>query len=132
MRLGRASSYAVFAVAYLAEKANGSPLQGREIAENCGMPSGRLLKILQQLVRARILASERGPSGGFRLRRPPEEISLLEIIETLEGPIDGDYAARYDIAGLEQAREQLEQACVQVAEFARNRLSTVTVRDLLR
>ncbi len=130
MRLGRASSYAVFAVVYLAEHANGMPLQGREIAESCGMPTGRLLKILQQLVRTRILASERGPSGGFRLRKPPTEISLLEIVEAIEGPIEGDLAVRQQLSGMERAKSAIEKTCVNVAEYARSQLRNVSIEDL--
>jgi Rrf2 family protein len=130
MRLGRASSYAVFAVVYLSEHADGTPLQGREIAESCGMPTGRLLKILQQLVRSRILASERGPSGGFRLRKPAADINLLEIVEAIEGPIEGDVAVRQQVSGMDRARGQIEKACVQVAEFARKQLRGVSIKDL--
>jgi Rrf2 family protein len=95
------------------------------------MPTGRLLKILQQLVRSRILASERGPSGGFRLRRPAEDISLLEIIEAIDGPIEGDVAVRQQVSGMENARTAVEKACMQVAEFARKQLKGVTVKDLI-
>ena len=95
------------------------------------MPTGRLLKILQQLVRTRILASERGPSGGFRLRRPAGEISLLEVIETIEGPIEGDLAVRQPVIGMERARTTVETACAQVAEFARTQLGNVSVKDMM-
>jgi Rrf2 family protein len=116
---------------YLARRNNGRPLQGREIAESCLMPPGRLLKILQQLVRARMLASERGPSGGFRLRRAPEDISLLEVIEALEGPIDGDLVVRHEVKGMERVKSQMEDACGRVADFARARLGEITIRDLI-
>jgi Rrf2 family protein len=132
MRLGRASSYAVFAVVYLAEHSDGAPIQGREIAESCGMPTGRLLKILQQLVRTRILASERGPSGGFRLRKPPAEITLLEIVETTEGPIEGDLAVPQPITGMARPTSVVETACADVATFARTRFGKVTIATLLR
>lgn len=131
MRLGRASAYAVFAVVYIAEKANGAPLQGRDIAEACGMPAGRLLKILQQLVRARVLSSERGPSGGFRLRRDPAEISLLEIVESLEGPIEGDLAILTHVQSMERAKAGVEAACNQVADFARRHLGETTISQLM-
>ena len=90
MRLGRAAAYAVFATTHLAERGQATPVQGRDIAESCGVPAGHLLKILQQLVRAQVLGSERGPAGGFVLRKQPGEITLLEIVEAIEGPINGD------------------------------------------
>jgi Rrf2 family protein len=127
MRIGRAAAYAVFATAHLAETASSNPVQGRDIAESCGIPSGHLLKILQQLVRAQILASERGPAGGFILRKPPAEITLLEIVEAIEGPIAGDLALRSVAAGKESVREQLERMCQDVAGYAKSRLAEQTI-----
>ena len=132
MQLGRATAYAVFAVVYIAETNGKLPVQGKDIAQSCGMPGGRLLKILQQLVRSRILTSERGPAGGFRLRRPAADITLLEIIEAIEGPIDGDLLVRQGISNMERARAAVQKACTQVAEFARSHLRQISVQDLAK
>lgn len=132
MRLGRASTYAVFATAHLAQHANGKPIQGREIAEACNVPTGHLLKILQQLVRAQILASERGPSGGFLLRRTPNEISLLDIIEAVDGPISGDLSLRHVASDKESARKRLEQTCRDVAQSTRGILAKTRVSQFAR
>lgn len=130
MRLGRAAAYAVFATAHLAENRNGSPIQGRDIAECCGIPCGHLLKILQQLVRAQILSSERGPAGGFVLRKEPDQITLLEIVEAIDGPISGDLLLRNVAEAKESARARLEQTCRDVADYARSRLAGTRVSDL--
>ncbi len=129
MRLGRAAAYAVFATTHLAENSRGTPIQGRDIAEACGIPSGHLLKILQQLVRAQILSSERGPAGGFVLRKPAKEITLLEIVEAIEGPINGDLLLRNVARGKEYARERLEKTCRDVAGYARTLLAGTTITD---
>ena len=131
MRLGRAAAYAVFATTHLAENRNGRPVQGRDIAESCGIPSGHLLKILQQLVRAQILSSERGPAGGFVLRKAAEDITLLEIIEAIDGPISGDLMLRNVAEGKEVARAKLEQTCQNVAEFARQQLASTVIADMV-
>jgi len=131
MRLGRAAAYAVFATTHLAEHANGTPIQGREVAESCGIPSGHLLKILQQLVRAQILSSERGPAGGFVLRKPAGEITLLEIIEAIEGPINGDLLLRNVAAAKEEARVKLEKTCQDVADYAKSKLADSVIADFL-
>jgi Rrf2 family protein len=130
MRLGRAAAYAVFATTHLAESARGTPIQGRDIAEACGVPSGHLLKILQQLVRAQILSSERGPAGGFILRKAPNEITLLELVEAIEGPINGDLLLRNVASGKQHARAQLEKTCQDVAAFAKSLLAKTTISDL--
>ena len=132
MRLGRAAAYAVFATAHLAERGNGTPIQGRDIAEACGVPSGHLLKILQQLVRAQILNSERGPAGGFVVRKPADQITLLEIVEAIDGPICGDLLLRNVAADKEDARQRLEQTCQEVAEFAKTRLAHTYISDFVR
>lgn len=132
MRLGRAATYAVFATTHLAEHANGTPIQGRDIAESCGIPAGHLLKILQQLVRARILSSERGPAGGFVLRKSADEITLLEIVESIEGPINGDLQLRSVATGTETARARLEQACQNVAGYAKSELAKTVIADIVK
>lgn len=129
MRLGRAAAYAVFATTYLAEHGNGTPIQGRDIAESCGIPPGHLLKILQQLVRAQVLSSERGPAGGFVLRKPATEITLLEIVEAIEGPINGDLLLRNVATGKEGARALLEQTCQDVAVYAKSVLAKAVIAD---
>ena len=131
MRLGRAAAYAVFATAHLAEHGDGTPIQGRDIADACGIPSGHLLKILQQLVRAQILSSERGPAGGFVLRRPATEITLLDVVEAIDGPISGNLQLRAVASEKEAARQQLEQTCQQVAGFAKSLLENTRVVDLV-
>jgi len=132
MRLGRAAAYAVFATVHLAENGNGTPIQGRDIAEACGIPSGHLLKILQQLVRVQVLSSERGPAGGFMLRKAAAEITLLEIVEAIEGPINGDLALRTVADDKEGTRVQLEEACQNVAEYAKSLLAKMHVSELTR
>ena len=51
-----------------------------DLADELGVPGNYLAKILQSLVRGRILVSERGRGGGFRLARPPHEIRLIEVV----------------------------------------------------
>ncbi len=58
------------------------------MAEMTGASRNHLAKVLQRLVKANFLRSSRGPSGGFLLKKKPEEISILEIYEAIEGTID--------------------------------------------
>jgi Rrf2 family protein len=59
-----------------------------KIAEYTGSSKHHVAKVMQQLVKNGYLESYRGPSGGFLLKRKPEEISLLEIYEVIEGKIE--------------------------------------------
>jgi Rrf2 family protein len=59
-----------------------------DIASAEDLPSSYLAKIFQSLVKKGILRSHRGAKGGFSLERPPEDITLLEVIEAVDGPIE--------------------------------------------
>lgn len=58
-----------------------------KIAEATGSSRHHVAKILQRLVKGNFLSSNRGPSGGFCLKKTPDEISLLQIYEAIDGPI---------------------------------------------
>jgi Rrf2 family protein len=63
----------------------GEALSSRRMAEFYELPSAYLSKLLKSLVRAGILDSTTGPRGGFRLARPPDDITVLDIMEAVEG-----------------------------------------------
>lgn len=87
LRLTRAAEYGVRAMMHVGSLAEGTVGLKDEIAEAQEIPPSFTAKILRQLVKAGLLRSARGVHGGFALARPPLEISLLEIIEAIEGPI---------------------------------------------
>jgi Rrf2 family protein len=89
MRVSRSTGYALLAVGYLAQHQDEGIILSQNIAKKYNIPLEYLLKILQQLVRANILRSKRGPRGGFNLARNPKKITLLEVIESVEGPMIG-------------------------------------------
>jgi Rrf2 family transcriptional regulator, cysteine metabolism repressor len=87
MKLSAKTEYACLAVIALAR--NGSdhtPVRVREIAEAHGLPERYLVQILLQLKAAGLVQSVRGSSGGYRLARPPEQISLNEVLRAIDGP----------------------------------------------
>jgi DNA-binding IscR family transcriptional regulator len=74
--------------------------------------------------------SMRGPNGGYRLARPAKRISLLDVVEAVDGPVRGG-APRVGLAGAgAQLDDRLRQACEAAAEVARSRLRKVSVVDL--
>ena len=90
MKLSRASTYALYGLAYLAAQAPGRRVPLSEIGRHNGVPEKHLGKIFVTLVRARILASTRGVNGGFSLARQPRDVSLLDVIEIVDGPVIHD------------------------------------------
>jgi len=88
MKISRSTSYAILAVGYVAQNQDEGIVLSQTIAKKYNIPLEYLLKILQQLVRANILRSKRGPRGGFSLAKTPSKISMLQIIEAVEGPME--------------------------------------------
>jgi len=87
MKISRSTGYALVAVGYIAQNYKEGAVLAARISKEYGIPLEYLLKILQQLVRANVLRSKRGPRGGFFLARPADSITLLEVIEAVDGPL---------------------------------------------
>ena len=86
MRISRSAGYGVLALSCIAQNKNVKIILSQDIAKKYDIPLEYLLKILQLLVKANILHSKRGPHGGFSLAKKPQEISVLEILEAIDGP----------------------------------------------
>lgn len=89
MRFTRSTGYALLAAGYIAKHQRQKTVLSQDISKEYDIPLEYLLKILQQLVRANVLRSKRGPRGGFSLAKAPNKISMLQIIEAVEGPVAG-------------------------------------------
>lgn len=87
MRLSRRARYALCGVFDLAFNGLGEPVRVAEIGERQGIPYRFLEQIFQDLRRADLVSGKRGPGGGYVLARPPEEITLRDVVEAVEGPI---------------------------------------------
>ncbi len=84
--LSNTSKYAIRAVIYLALFASPEKKAGiKEISEGLHIPTPFLGKILQVLAKQGVLHSTKGPNGGFHLRKPAMDISVIEIIEIIDG-----------------------------------------------
>jgi Rrf2 family protein len=84
--LSRSSEYAIRALSLLAVSGENQSLQCREIAARLDLPPQFLTKILRRLTATGVVASQRGRAGGFRLGRPPQDISLLDVVLPFEEP----------------------------------------------
>lgn len=94
MLYSKTCEHAIRALSYLtARQPEGGFCLVDEIAKAEGMPRSFTSKILGDLVRAGILNSTRGPGGGYALARDPDAVSLLEIMETIDGPRQVDRCA---------------------------------------
>jgi Rrf2 family iron-sulfur cluster assembly transcriptional regulator len=87
MRLTRAGEYAVRCVLYLSSQEMGIVVSRKEIAQAMDIPNQFLGKIAQQLFRSGILEIVQGSKGGFRLLISPQKLSLLDVVEAVNGEI---------------------------------------------
>src|SRR5438105_3813431 len=129
MRLTRASSYALHALVFMAGQKHNRPVPSHIVAQARGIPERFLLKVLKPLVSARVLASVKGPNGGYRLSRPPSSVSMLEIIEAVDGPIRGQSPLSEDDSDSALNRK-LEAICKQAAEQTSRQLEKIHLSEL--
>ena len=87
LRISKLTDYGIVLLAHFAADARGSTHNAREMAEATGLSQPVASKMLKSLSAAGLLHSQRGSKGGYSLARRPEDVSVAEIIEALEGPI---------------------------------------------
>ena len=85
MVFSRACEYGIRAMLYLVSQSEDRPMLVREIANDLKIPFPFLAKITQTLVRQGLLNSQKGPGGGISLARPAKEITLLQVVEVVDG-----------------------------------------------
>ncbi len=85
-RLSKKADYGLIALKHLAQHSEES-VSAREIAARYQIPTELLAKVLQRLARKGLLVSQQGINGGYVLAKDPSTISIVDVIEALEGPI---------------------------------------------
>jgi Rrf2 family protein len=130
MRLSKGTIYAVHGLIALASMKASGPVQLKEIADSRGLPANYLAKIFGQLARAKILRSYRGASRGFMFSRPAQQITLLDVYEAVEGPMEAADSAietRKGKAGENKFLKRWEKALKVIAK----EMQAVTLKDLV-
>jgi Rrf2 family iron-sulfur cluster assembly transcriptional regulator len=90
MVLPQTAEYALRAMAWLATGPPGEPVRAADLSTCTGIPTHYLSKVLRRLVLAGLLDSQKGQGGGFSLARPPEEISFLDVLVSVDAyPTEG-------------------------------------------
>ncbi|MFO7907150.1 MAG: Rrf2 family transcriptional regulator [Pirellulaceae bacterium] len=129
MKLSRTVAYAVRATLQLANNESLAPVPCSRLAAEGKMPERFLLQILRNLVTHGILRSTRGVDGGYSLVRPPSEISLLEVIEAIEGPLNTGEPVDEELSVDFQNR--LQEALQEVTNNSRRQLEAIKLSQLL-
>jgi Rrf2 family transcriptional regulator, nitric oxide-sensitive transcriptional repressor len=87
LRISEAANLAIHAMAYLGAAPAGTSVSVPEIAAALGRSKDHLGKVLQRLTRVGLVGSQRGPRGGFTLMRDTAEVTLLQVVEAIDGPL---------------------------------------------
>ena len=128
MKLSRTVSYAVRATMQLAKSESSAPVPCSKLASEGDMPERFLLQILRMLVTHGVLRSTRGVDGGYSLTKSPDKVSLLDVIEAIEGPIDSEQQAA---SPEEDGSDNLQTALQEVTQTARRQLEAIKLSKLL-
>ena len=129
LRISKKLMFAIEAVLDIAYNAGSEPVQSGEITRRQGIPKRYLEQVLQQLVRAGVLAGVRGPRGGYRLARERRRITIGEIVrivramETAADPVE-------DPAGSVLGHKVVRPLWVELQEDCMTRLDGITIEDM--
>src|SRR5262245_60110492 len=86
LRLSKKADYALLSMRHMAAHADRGAVSSRELAERYDIPAELLAKVLQKLVRGRLLLSIQGIRGGYALARAAAQISVADVIQAVDGP----------------------------------------------
>lgn len=130
MELTRKGEYAIRGIVYLATRPDDQVCLLSDIAAAVDVPPTFLAKIFQQFSKIGLVRSYRGTGGGFILGRPPEKITLLEVVEAVEGPIIPNRCVTGDSECNRTSTCNVHPVWVSVQDQVRGILSKVTLKDL--
>jgi Rrf2 family protein len=133
MKISQKGLYALQAMMVLARRYNEGAIRIRDVAYEQALPEKFLELILLELKNARMVESVRGAKGGYRLRRPPSEIRLIEIIRLVDGPIAPflDAEQLRDLISRDAEHRSLYQVFLDIRDAAVRILENTTLADIL-
>jgi Rrf2 family protein len=132
MRTTAKADYAVRAAVELAALSGKGPVKADQIAEAQSIPLNFLENILAELRRAGIVESRRGAAGGYLLAKPPEDVTLADVIRAVEGPLANVRGMSPDALEYEGSAERLRDVWVALRSSVRAVLEQVTLADVAR
>jgi Rrf2 family protein len=131
MRVTAKVDYAVRASIELGAAPPGQPVKGERIATAQHIPIKFLENILAELKRSGLISSQRGADGGYWLARPPEQITVADLIRAVEGPLANVRGLQPQEAEFEGSAVPLQRMWISVRASLRGVLEQVTIADLV-
>ena len=130
MRVSAKSDYALRALIEMASRGDGRAVSAEELGRSQEIPHGFLQAILADLRRSGIVISQRGQSGGWRMGRPPAEISVADVIRAVDGPLVSVYGLRPEAVTYNETAVGLQQVWIAARHSLRDVFEQVTIEQL--
>jgi Rrf2 family protein len=128
------ADYALLALSHLARAAADDPnrlANTKEIAEQFEIPIELLAKILQILSKSGLVASYPGPTGGYRLLRPPSAISVAEVVLLVDGPVSILHCSNGQEMSCKQfSRCTIRDPLVEIEDRVKNLLASISIEEI--
>jgi len=128
MKLSVAAELAIRGVSILAARYGDGPITLSDLCDAKDLPKQYLAKIFSSLSRADLVTPIRGKRGGYKLSHPPEDITLLQVIEAVEGPLALNLC-QYDPPKCNESDCPLRNIWDELQETLRSKLQSVTLAD---
>ena len=132
MKVSLRATYGIMAAVDLAMHPGAAPVQAKSIARRQAIPARFLEQVLHGMKKAGLVSSLRGAQGGYVLSKKPSELSVVEILEALDGPLFSlsDRTGRTQVRRLSKPELLLEKVWEQVYRAERGVLEAISVEDL--
>ncbi len=132
MKVSLRATYGIMAAVDLAMHLGTVPVQAKSIARRQAIPARFLEQVLHGMKKAGLVSSLRGAQGGYVLSKKPSELSVVEILEALDGPLFplGDRTGRAQVRRFSKPELLLEKVWEQVYRAERGVLEAISVEDL--
>ena len=132
MRVSAKSDYALRALIEMASRSDGKAVSAEELGKQQEIPHGFLQAILADLRRSGVVMSQRGQSGGWRMAREPESVSVADVIRAVDGPLASVRGTRSEELSYDGTAEPLREVWIALRASLRNVLESVTLADVAR
>jgi len=130
MRVSAKSDYALRALIELASRGDGAPVSAEELGKLQEIPHGFLQAILADLRRAGVVMSQRGQSGGWRMARDADSVTVADVIRAVDGPLVSVYGLRPEAVEYNESAEVLQHVWIAARSSLREVFEQVTIRAL--
>jgi Rrf2 family protein len=130
MRVTAKSDYALRALIEIARRSDDGPVSAEEIGRLQDIPHGFLQAILADLRRAGVLVAQRGQSGGWRMNKDADQVTVADVIRAVDGPLVSIYGLRPEAVEYNERAAVLQHVWIASRRSLRDVLESVTVRQL--